>query len=391
MILIIVLLLGCEPPFDTNPSAEDSYFNLTASHSIERIVDYGLIHLEWSEISVENFQAYRLEAKSDIAEAWIAKAQIADIMQVTYTDTVFDDENMAYRIGIVDTDENVRWAETSIVVPKTTSLIIPDDLKSIQGAISHDLIDDGDSVLVDSGRYRTALTIIGKDILIKARDGFEETILIPAPPLRPDTAVRVVTISSGILEGFTITMGEPSHANPGGGIFLGGTGLVRNCFITENRSYGIGGGVFLTDRGRLYNNIIYANEGYQGGSGIYILNGHGEVINNTLFDNGVTVSGSVDSLLMLNNIIVNRLGPDLVLNDILTETDFLVDYSLFRPYSGLGANNISGDPEFIDFGAEDFDLDENSPCINAGHPATQYNNRDGSRNTMGAFGGPHGE
>ncbi|MBL0062307.1 MAG: hypothetical protein IPP40_12685 [bacterium] len=31
-----------------------------------------------------------------------------------------------------------------------------------------------------------------------------------------------------------------------------------------------------------------------------------------------------------------------------------------------------------------------SPCVNGGHPDVQYNDLDGSRNDMGAWGGPGG-
>jgi hypothetical protein len=51
--------------------------------------------------------------------------------------------------------------------------------------------------------------------------------------------------------------------------------------------------------------------------------------------------------------------------------------------------NIDADPLFL--GNSDFHLQPGSPCIDAGNPDPQYNDNDGSRNDMGAYGGPGGD
>ena len=38
-----------------------------------------------------------------------------------------------------------------------------------------------------------------------------------------------------------------------------------------------------------------------------------------------------------------------------------------------------------------YHLQDGSPCINTGNPGVQYNDTDGSRNDMGAYGGPNGD
>jgi len=55
----------------------------------------------------------------------------------------------------------------------------------------------------------------------------------------------------------------------------------------------------------------------------------------------------------------------------------------FVPQPGTG--EISQNPLFAD---SDYRLAEGSPCIDTGHPGTQYNDPDGTRNDMGAYGGP---
>ena len=48
------------------------------------------------------------------------------------------------------------------------------------------------------------------------------------------------------------------------------------------------------------------------------------------------------------------------------------------------------DPMFIDIEQNDFHLQSGSPCIDAGDPSVEYNDFDGTRNDMGAYGGPQG-
>ena len=50
-----------------------------------------------------------------------------------------------------------------------------------------------------------------------------------------------------------------------------------------------------------------------------------------------------------------------------------------------GTGSIGANPYFIDEGGRDFRLSFESPCIDAGHPHTQYLDPDGTRNDMGAI------
>ena len=50
-------------------------------------------------------------------------------------------------------------------------------------------------------------------------------------------------------------------------------------------------------------------------------------------------------------------------------------------------HSILADPKFTDINNSDFTLASDSPAINAGPPDPQYNDRDGSRNDIGMFGG----
>ena len=66
-------------------------------------------------------------------------------------------------------------------------------------------------------------------------------------------------------------------------------------------------------------------------------------------------------------------------------------YSLIQEVTNcVGEGNLVADPLFIDPENTNFMLEAGSPAINAGHPANQYKDSNGSRNDMGAYGGLYG-
>ena len=52
--------------------------------------------------------------------------------------------------------------------------------------------------------------------------------------------------------------------------------------------------------------------------------------------------------------------------------------------------NLNQPPLFIDHENGNYHLKVTSPCIDAGNPDSEYNDTDGSRNNIGAYGGPGG-
>ena len=58
-------------------------------------------------------------------------------------------------------------------------------------------------------------------------------------------------------------------------------------------------------------------------------------------------------------------------------------------FRGLNGN-ISADPLFANPEKGDFRLQPDSPCINSGNLEPIYDDHNGSRNDMGAYGGPEG-
>ena len=390
LLAILVIIVSCDSPFNTNTS-EDDIFDLTISHDISRVMPTAQILLSWSEITVENFQLLRIERMTTSDTAWTLIVELKDELLTSYLDTIGNDEDLLYRVGIVNSDNDIVWANGSTTIPRTTSTIVPDEFATIQPAFESDLIDDGDTILVKSGIYIETLYISGKDVLIYSINGYENTILQPTFTENANEAKRVVSISSGILDGFTIELGQPSHAGNGGGAIIAQDAEVINCYISGNESMGLGGGVFITDHGNLYNCIITGDTASVG-RGIYLSNAHGKFINNTfaynsLLGDEVVIAGNCEGLIFRNNIVINPTAEkDIRFVDLNNSTGVTIDYLLLDSPIDFGSNNLIGDPQFID--RVEFRVTPNSIGVDAGHPDEEYRDIDDTRNDIGAYGGP---
>ena len=155
---------------------------------------------------------------------------------------------------------------------------------------------------------------------------------------------------------------DNESADTGGGVVLFQTSsdsVLGNNVIAHNRAASGAGGVAFngTDSGMIWNNIVVDNElaGFWGEDGDLF-----DIEYNDVYGNGVAYDGTVS----------DRTG---VLGNLAVDPEFV-------------AFTDDGDP-FND----DFHLLPGSPCIDAGHLAPQLNDADGTRNDMGAYGGPYGD
>jgi uncharacterized protein YkwD len=115
---------------------------------------------------------------------------------------------------------------------------------------------------------------------------------------------------------------------------------------------------------RLTNNTIVAN-------------GRGVALNN--------VGSRIENSLVIHNTyegIIGSNAPMVQYNDV---------WGNGNNYSGItaGLGDIGIDPLFEDEGADDYRLQIGSPCLDAGNPTAEHNDRNGSRNDLGVYGGPH--
>jgi len=335
---------------------------------------------------------------------------------------------------------------------------IPGDYDYIQDGIN--VSDEGDTILVSHGRYYENINFRGMNIVIASQylidndvSHIENTIIDGSQSVHPDTASCVLIVSgedsTAVLCGFTLTGGVGTvwtdiHFNrdyrEGGGLLIefsspiiknnliidneainredvvsaGGGGIrygdsnptIQNNVIVNNRGLYGAGIVSNFATGTIKNNIIYNNTGGEdyGGSGIWTYEGGTTIIeNNTIIGNVSEATGGgilvwSTSATVINNIVwgnssatghsqicVSGGSADITYCDIQDGWD--------------GEGNINENPVFLE---ENFYLNIDSPCVDAGNPDTIYYDppdprvpytalwpsMGGHRNDMGAYGGP---
>ncbi len=262
---------------------------------------------------------------------------------------------------------------------------VPGEYPTIQAGI--DAAGPGDIVLVAAGTYpeeinlKASVTVRGAGTGRSIIDGGGN----------PGDVVRAVGNAIGPdtkLEGFTITGAVNGGGMPGGGgifcnsgakpdignclvtgndqgiaLWNGSSASIHNCVVTKNTYDGISVGCYAT----VVNNTIHANR-----IGFYDNSGYGP-----LFMNNIVTGHSLFGIYGPSG----GSPPTLTYNDVWGNA---TNYQQATP----GIGSISRDPMFVDTAALDFHLSPGSPCIDSGNPAPQYNDPDGTRNDMGAFGGP---
>ena len=256
----------------------------------------------------------------------------------------------------------------------------------------------------------------------------------------------VISGGGAVLDGFTITAGNAVGPNPtgqGGGMYIGnGSPVLVNCSFIRNRAVRGGGasnvspssddpsfisckfignladgagGAMESQGGEpsLTSCVLSGNVSINSGGGLYNMGTSNATMTNcTLSGNsavalggGVYCSGAAAGVTVLNCILWDNSdvgGSDESAQIHISSGTVSVDYTCVQGLSGGlgGTGNIGGDPQFVDadgaddvIGTEDDDVHllEGSPCIDTGHPAPQYQDIDGSRNDMGAYGGQFGE
>jgi hypothetical protein len=324
------------------------------------------------------------------------------------------------------------------------TLEVPGQHTTIQGAI--DAANQGDTIVVASGVYRLYsgnLNISKKALTLRSSQGAEKTI-IEGTAGKP--VITVAEDSHAVIDGFTITSIDDEDARTvrGGGIYCAPSSspTIINNIITANRAV-FGGGIFCGrwSTATITRNVIYGNKAVRFGGGVFSFMASSIIASNRIMENEATSAGGgifcnrdfsriTNNLIwrntaksgggiscdrsfsaMVNNTITNNVaaygggifsegGSVRIINNILWENKddlFSASFSSSsRPdHSNIGdgqfrgvSGNISADPLFADPENGDFHLNPGSPCSDAGNPDPIYNDRDGSRNDMGAHGGP---
>lgn len=174
--------------------------------------------------------------------------------------------------------------------------------------------------------------------------------------------------------------------------------LISKNIIANNMSENLVGGIGAVSSSiEIYNNVIANNTGNYGALSLKV-DSDAMVVNNT-FANNLSTNGTPYLFYVFNAL------PTYKNNIIIDSGDtFLAPFGLPEvTYSCItggftGMGNIDEDPMFIapsegdgamyDGLGANWALQEGSACIDAGDPDAMYNDEDGTRNDMGAYGGP---
>jgi hypothetical protein len=204
-----------------------------------------------------------------------------------------------------------------------------------------------------------------------------------------------------------------NYADQGGGIYVtdGGNFSFSQGYVSENEATD-GAGFGLDGAGiTVENAIIHCNDADTDGGGVYSeSSGSSEFTNVVFYKNTCSTSGSArgsevyagssTSITLLNTIAQSASSAYSLYGVGVGTTSYSDVYnSSGSEYGGTfsaAASDISTDPAFTSVKCDgnpkndDFSLKSTSSAINAGDSSSAYNDSDGSRNDMGAYGGPEG-
>ncbi|MDR3611547.1 MAG: T9SS type A sorting domain-containing protein [Ignavibacteriaceae bacterium] len=292
-----------------------------------------------------------------------------------------------------------------IILPQPKSIYVnANAIPGGDGTISHPFIyinqgiasaAFGDSVHVMGGLYTENVKMVNGVSLIG--EGADKCII-------NDSLPELKAADSCVIKGFTfnqtITCNGVSpqiidniiHTAVG---YLPGIRIMLNSSPVVIKNYITGGEVGITLQSGcnplITNNIIRASlMGIQSS-----MLCKSKITNNVIMAATGTVINliSCDSTIIENNILSGSPDDTVKGISVLNSNGVVISYNDFwnttitKPDS---SGNMSEDPLFVKYDSFDYHFRQDSPCKNAGDPNPIYNNIDGSRNDLGAYGGPNG-
>ncbi len=175
--------------------------------------------------------------------------------------------------------------------------------------------------------------------------------------------------------------------------------LISQNIISNNTSSGCAGGIRCTASTiEIVNNAIVNNTGQWGA--FSFKNDSNAILTNNTIANNLSTNSTSYLMFLLNSvpIITNSIIIDNGEIHFIQSTPIITYSCVTGGFAGEG--NIDADPLFVAPTAGDgtgyngltasWWLQEGSPCIDTGNPDAIYNDIDGTRNDMGAYGGPNG-
>jgi parallel beta-helix repeat protein len=401
ILMFNIFLLSCsENPFESNSVRAPS--NLQVSLNADNYVT-----LTWTDNSTDE-DGFMLERNVSNINGQAKVVELPENTIAWVDSTAEQFLTYEYSLWAFNSDSNSDTTHQSLFIKVNEAVInVPSDYPTIQSAI--DIATDGDTIVVSEGTYTENITVEEKKVVLLSTF-FENNdfSIVGRTILDGNGSGPVISIQNTggrnvnpYIGGFTITNGD-SYC--GGGIQNESSNpLIEYCIITGN-SASMGGGIgsFGWSWGGVSNSIIANNTGV----GIYLADNSGPTFTNVLiYDNfstdvvdGIDCLGSSKpkfvNVTVYNNNIRLGLCNTMWKNSIISPLS-VGDFSQWIRYCNVGGyqeheGNIFSESLFVDAENGDFHLQPTSPCIDAGNPDEEYNDPDGSRNDMGAYGGPGG-
>ncbi|MFM7204371.1 MAG: MopE-related protein [Myxococcota bacterium] len=167
--------------------------------------------------------------------------------------------------------------------------------------------------------------------------------------------------------------------------------VTNNLFQGNTVTTGAGGAIYFqgkatyVSRGAVINNVFSENSSSNSGSAVYLGQDAAATVSSNIFAGNKTK----EAVYATTN---TTIPPTVTYNNVYANTG--------GDYAGLtgfwGSTNLSLNPGFVsysidgNFSNDNFKLATGSLMINAGNPSSTYNDADGSRNDIGAYGGARG-
>ncbi len=260
-----------------------------------------------------------------------------------------------------------------------TVLNVPADYTTLQEGIN--AAADGDTVLAQPGVYAGNINFMGKAITVGSLfvttgdDNYISQTIVDGNQSGSVVIFNNGEDDSSVLRGMTLTNG---FAFNGGGIncINNSNPTLDHLIISENAAYYNGGAVYLSNSEPVFESVTLAdNTASSHGGGIYCSSSSPAVYNSILWNN------TPQSIYFYEHG-----GPNAVTvrySDVQGGPGGVVINNNGSVNFGNGNTNLDEDPLFILPGV-DYNLQLNSPCINAGDPLSQLD-PDGTIRDMGAL------